>query len=480
MGGLAQAVLASLDTGPLDPELLARAGDPEPERSVEALHAAMEHPDLGPHASTWLPALLTSARPGAGARSLVDLASRYSRTGGGRLDLAARPALPRVLGSSAFLSRLLLRHPNWADDLLGDPPAAPGEDGSTEVEPDWTSIRIAKYRGLLRIAGRDLLGRPFEQSPTELSDLADGCLRAGLACAASEVDVPAPALFALGKLGGRELNFSSDVDLLFVYDDTEDPAARHAEVENVVRRLKRNLEVASEDGFAYRVDLDLRPEGRTGTVANSVESALNYYETFGAEWERQMLLRLRHVAGEPEAARQFEAGLAPFVYRRLIDPGAIARVREMKAKIESERRAAGRDLEHDLKEGPGGIRDVEFLVQALQLFHGGSQPGLRDGNVLRILEQLRSLELLPERVTACLSEAYVFLRRAEHSVQLAEEQQTHKMPRDVAGQTALARRMGYADELGSQARERMLETWTDLRSQVRAEFEALVLDTGHA
>jgi glutamate-ammonia-ligase adenylyltransferase len=292
-----------------------------------------------------------------------------------------------------------------------------------------------------------------------------------------ETDAPAPALFALGKLGGYELNFSSDVDLLFVYGApaAADDLTLNARLARLVQLFKRQLEARSEDGLAYRIDLDLRPEGRPGALANSVEAALYYYETFGAEWERQMLIRLRYIAGPRDVADRFAAGIEPFVFRHAIDLGAIRRVREMKQRIEQERREAGRDLELELKEGPGGIRDVEFLVQALQLFHGGRSADLRTGNVELALARLAQHGLLPEAAATLLRDSYLWLRRAEHAVQLVEERQTQRFPRDPAAQLALARRMGYRDEQGARARDRLLDDWTRVRAQVRQQFENLVL-----
>jgi len=378
-----------------------------------------------------------------------------------------------VLGASNFLARRLLTQPTWIDDLAGDPPAAP----TRAPEAEWDAIRLTKYRGLLRIAARDLAGRPFAESLRELADLADRCLAAALACAALETGLAPPALFALGKLGGRELNFSSDVDLVFVY--LRNPASEVLEENQrfaaVIRGFKTGLETPTRDGFGYRVDLDLRPEGPTGVLANSVEAALGYYESFGAEWERQMLIRLRAVAGPEDAATAFAEGIAPFVYRRLIDPRVMHDVHAMKDRIEDERSRDGRDLNFDLKEGPGGIRDVEFLTQSLQLFFGGRHPELRTGNVLDTLVILEDLALLPADVTRSLSDAYLWLRRAEHAVQLVEEQQTARFPSDSQSQIALARRMGYADAEGSAARDRLLEDWTAVRNETRAHFDALVL-----
>lgn len=476
MDALADTFISQLEHRKPDPQLLARVGDEDPVRGVGDFVDAAQHADLATNTRLWVPPLLRSARPAFGARCLFDLAERC-RENGTPLDLARTPSVPAVLGASNFLARRLLSHPDWITDLAGDIPPAPGLD---PIEPEWSAIRVAKYRGLLHIAARDILHRSFAESLRELSDLADRCLVAGLTCAEREIGTPAPALFGLGKLGGRELNFSSDVDLLFVYTPApeRDPLQENHDVALLIRHLKSHMEAPTVDGFGYRVDLDLRPEGPTGVLANSVDAALGYYEAFGAEWERQMLIRLRGVAGPVEARETFASNITPFIYRRLIDPGVMDSVRAMKERIESERREAGRDLEGDLKEGPGGIRDVEFLVQSLQLFFGGRHSELRSGNVLDSLDALRELELLPEPVTRSLSDAYLWLRRAEHSVQLPEEQQTAAFPRDPLHQLGLARRMGYADAEGGAARDRMLEDWTAVRNETRAHFDALVLREG--
>lgn len=474
MESLAAAFLARLEQGEPDPEALRTVGAPDPEAAAAAFLRASREPELAATREVWVPALLRSARPGFGAQCLAELAHKRRAAGCEPLDLNRAPALPLVLGSSNFLARLLLRRPDWADELSGRPPPPPDP---ARFEADWTEIRLAKYRGLLRIAGRDLMGCRVDESLRELSDLADRCLTAALDRAALETDAEAPVLFALGKLGGRELNFSSDVDLLFVYaaEPEEDDLERNRAVGRLIHRFKGQLDAPSEDGFGYRVDLDLRPEGRSGVLANSVAAALNYYETFGAEWERQMLIRLRPVAGPGPVAEAFARDITPFVYRSLIDPSVMRKVREMKARIEAERRKAGRDLEVNLKEGPGCIRDVEFLVQSLQLFYGARAPELRTGNVLDALATLGRLGLLPEAASSALAETYRWLRRTEHALQLAEEQQTHEFPRDRVGQLALARRLGYDDAEAETARERLLDHWTAVRSEVRGHFEALVL-----
>jgi len=478
MQELGRAFAHSLSQGSPDPALIARAGESDPERAAAAFAAAAKHPALGAAIGRWAAALLASARPGFGAEQLLALAERHDAVCGGPIPDAALPHAAAVMGASNFLARLLVREPARVADLVDAsdgglpaalPPSAPA--------PEWSAIRAYKYRGLLRITARDLAGRPFEASPRELSDLADVCLTSALACAAAETATEAPCLLALGKLGGRELNFSSDVDLLFVYDapDQATDWARNEAVAPLIRRFKQGLEKPHEDGFAYRVDLDLRPEGAQGALANSVDAALTYYEGFGHEWERQAMIRLRVVGGDTAAGQRFEHGIAPFVFRRLIDPGVPRAVRAMKTRIEEERLRAGRDLEVDLKEGPGGIRDVEFLVQALQLFFGGRHPTLRRGSVPEVLRALASERLMPEGTVDELVDAYLWLRRAEHALQLVEERQTRSFPREPAAQVALARRMGYAEPDGSRARDRLLDDWTAVRAGVRTEFDALVL-----
>ncbi len=247
-----------------------------------------------------------------------------------------------------------------------------------------------------------------------------------------------------------------------------------------VQELKRRLEERTQDGFGYRVDLDLRPEGPPGPLVRSVDATLAYYELRGAEWERQMLLRLRPVAGSPAAREAFARGIEPFVYRKSIDPGVIRSVRAMKDRIERERRAAGRDLANNLKEAPGGIRDVEFTVQALQLFSAGRHPELRTGNVLDALDALEAQGFVPGEPAEALRDGYLWLRRAEHALQLAEEQQTARVPRDPADQIALARRMGYAEEAGEDARERWRADRERVHARVREQFEALVLEEASA
>ncbi len=473
MEPLAKQLLKRLARGEPDPQAFAQVGAPEPAASADAFLRASRHADLAAAPERWAPPLLISARPGFGADRLVTVADA-ARAAGTPLDLARTPTLPAVLGASNFLGRLLSRRPEWLCELEGNPPPAPPVQ---PVPEDWNAIRAAKYRGLLRITPRDLAGRPFAESPGELSELADRCLTAALALAGRETGTQAPVLFALGKLGSGELNYSSDVDLLFVYEPPPglDPLEYHQAVGRLIRQLKSQLEQHTADGFGFRVDLGLRPEGRTGVLANSVEAALAHYESFGAEWERQMLLRLRAVTGPDDAAAAFSEGIRPFVFRRLSDAGILDQVRDMKTRIETERRQAGRNIDADVKEGPGCIRDVEFFVQSLQLFFGGREPGLRSGSVIRVLEELGRRELLPDAIASALAGAYLWLRRLEHALQMVEERQKVRFPSEPEEQLALARRMGYAEVQAATARANLLEDWTSVRNEVRGHFDALVL-----
>ncbi len=470
--------LSSLERGDPATGILAEVGEPDPAKAAQGFSQALRLPELASCVDAWGPRLLLSARPGFGAHRLAELALRRREACGANLDPTRAPALAPLLGTSNFLARLLLRHPEWVDGLAGDPPA-PLPDAPPAA--DWRAIRLAKYEGLLRIVARDVLGCPFEEILRDLSDLADRCLTAALERAAHETAVAPPALLALGKLGGRELNFSSDVDLLFVYE-TAGPEAdltRNREVAQLVQLLKRELETPTEDGFVYRVDLDLRPEGRDGVLANSVDALITYYESFGRDWERQMLIRLRTVVDAPPAAEAFARGIRPYVYSRHVGPDLLGSVRAMKSRIETEHRQAGRDLEADLKEGPGGIRDVEFLVQGLQLFYGGHHHELQTGNVLDALRGLARLGILGQEAASALSDSYTWLRRAEHALQVADERQTRRMPRAADEQVALARRMGYGESAGPRARARMLDDWTAVRTEVRSQFEALTLGGGN-
>jgi len=248
---------------------------------------------------------------------------------------------------------------------------------------------------------------------------------------------------AFGKLGGEELNYSSDIDLLGLYDDGEaaDAAPLYT---GLMKAVGLDLSTPTEDGNAYRVDLRLRPYGRAGALAYAASDLEAYYRDVASLWEIQALLKLRPVAGDRGAGAAFLDRVRE-VLRQRRDPGEIRRsirhMRETAMRMQSVRGEAAIDV----KIGLGGLRDIEFLVQGLQLIHAPDRPGILTGNTLEGLSRLRAADLLPADVAGRLEEDYIFLRRVEHGLQILEDRQIHALPSDEAELTALARRM-----LGSQ------------------------------
>src|SRR6184192_3882484 len=267
------------------------------------------------------------------------------------------------------------------------------------------------------------------------------------------------AILALGKLGGGELNHSSDVDLVFLYSD-EDQLAPHISYHEFFNRLgKRILETLSTPhpaGSLFRVDLRLRPEGSAGPLARSLESMENYYAGFGETWERLALIKARGIAGSRELAYEFLRQHQPFIYPTSATPDLLEEIANIKRRIE--RDVVGPDkLQRDVKLGIGGIREIEFIVQALQLIHGAQHPFLQEPSMLKALRALRQLHLLPREEVLALDNAYRFLRRVEHRVQIEAEQQTHIVPAEPESLLRLARslRFSVAKDFTVALRDRM-------------------------
>ncbi len=262
-----------------------------------------------------------------------------------------------------------------------------------------------------------------------LSDVADAAIEVAGRVTQAELTAqrgPPPcawAVIGMGKLGSRELNLSSDIDLIYVYESDADPNA-HAWFRRFFTRLTKRLNDRTEDGFVYRVDLDLRPEGSTGPICNSLPACERYYEAWGHPWERIAWVRARPVAGDGPLGQAMIEALEPFVYRRHLDLGALDEVATMKQEID----AKAHDLPRNIKLGPGGIREVEFFAHALQLVHGGRNPALRTRSTLEALDRLALDGLVSDRTRATLSAAYLYLRTLENQIQLIEDRQTHILP----------------------------------------------------
>lgn len=322
-------------------------------------------------------------------------------------------------------------------------------------------LRRFRRREMVRIAWRDLAGySPLAGVVGDLSALADACIRLALEklydwhvarwgrpCNAAGEEQQLVVL-GMGKLGARELNFSSDIDLIYAYaeeGETRDGPRSLSNQEFFIRLAQRlgyvlgNLTV---DGFVFRVDTRLRPFGESSPLALSFDAMENYYQVHGREWERYALIKARVVAGPVQAGKELLALLKPFVYRRYVDFGAFEALREMKARINREVQRKG--MEDNVKLGAGGIREVEFIGQAFQLIRGGREPLLRQREILVILDVLRDIRLLPDFVVTELQQAYVFLRTTEHRLQEYQDRQTHSLPEDEVQRERLAWSMGHA------------------------------------
>jgi len=326
-------------------------------------------------------------------------------------------------------------------------------------------LRRWKRRELLRIAVRDLLG--FAELPAvgrELAALAEGCLQAALSLAGDgEQRI---TVVGMGKLGGRELNYSSDVDVLFVHEGDSTAAERAA------RALMTTMAQPTPYGIVFRTDADLRPEGRSGPLSRSLDAYKAYWDKWASTWEFQALIKARPVAGDAELARAFMAAAEPHVWPERLDPDAVREVRMMKARAEEEVSRRGL-TDREIKRGRGGLRDIEFAVQLLQLVHGRQDPGIRSPNTLEALEELGQRGYVDTSQVRTLDAAYRFLRTVEHRLQLAEEAQVHSLPSDAAGRTHLARVLGYRDEGASTALERFEAAHRRHQAQVRSIHEKL-------
>ena len=353
------------------------------------------------------------------------------------------PGLVRLLGFSTWAVDLLVAHPDELSSVEDDRPrtrAALDEELRGDVErlglPD--GLRRFRRRAILRIAARDLAGASFDDVASEITAVADACI--GAACNAAAPS--GVAVIALGKLGGEELNYASDVDVVFVHEGGGRDRQRDAE--RACAALVRLLSEPGADGIALRVDATLRPGGGRAPLSRSLDAMRMYYEGEAATWERQALIKARPVAGDRELGMAFVEAVAPFVFPAELAPSAIDEVRRVKVRLEEYVRAAGK-AGVEVKRGRGGIRDVEFAVQLLQIVHGDRDERLREPNTLRALAVLADEGYVARDDAAVLADAYRFLRVLEHRLQIERDLQTHELPADQAARTILARSLGMAD-----------------------------------
>ncbi len=375
------------------------------------------------------------------------------------------PAAIRLLGSSRWAADLLVQHPEETEALADLRARAPAElaaelAGDVGRRGVLDGLRLFRRRAMLRVAARDLGGAPFEDVVAEITAVAEACLAAACEVAAPE----GLAVVALGKLGGAELNYASDVDLLFVHAEA---GPEHQERwERRTAELIRSLAEPTAEGIALRVDATLRPGGRGGALARSLEAMRSYYATEAATWERQALIKARPVAGDVGLGAAFVEAVTPFVYPEHLPPQAIDEVRRVKVRLEEYVRARGK-AGTEVKRGRGGIRDVEFAVQLLQIVHGRRDERLREPNTLRALGILAAEGYVAEDDADALARAYRFLRTLEHRLQIVRDLRTHELPQDRAALARLARSMGLD---GPEALREEHTRWTSL---VRGLHEAL-------
>src|SRR5881396_3580216 len=325
--------------------------------------------------------------------------------------------------------------------------------GDSIAQQDFAALRFWKGREMTRVALRELANvAPLEETTAELSQIAEICIRRVFEHWNAEFRkrYGSPnaefAILGLGKLGGSELNHSSDVDLLFLYSE-EGQLTPHISYHEFFNRLgKKILETFSTPhpaGSLFRIDLRLRPEGSAGPLARSLESMENYYAGFGETWERLALIKARGIAGSRELAYEFLRQHQPFIYPKSATPDLLEEIANLKRRIE--RDIVGSDkLHRDVKLGRGGIREIEFIVQALQLTHGARHPFLQEPSMLKALRALRELDLLPPEEVLALDGAYRFLRRVEHRLQIEAEQQTHTVPEEPEALGRLARSLRFS------------------------------------
>jgi glutamate-ammonia-ligase adenylyltransferase len=403
----------------------------------------------------------------AAARNPLAVGTLFQR------DPDALPTLLQILSTSQHLSELLIADPESFDLLRlteGRPyrRQALVEELATEVavlDQDHAVLRALrrfKRRETLRISYGDIVREQSLRTVTlQVSYLADAILEAALGAAWRKVcekrGTPRgpdgqPAQFVvlgMGKLGGAELNYSSDVDLIFLYDvdgrtDGRRPITNGELFDRLGREIVRLLAEPTDLGIAYRVDLRLRPEGERGPVAQSIANALHYYDVRGRTWERQAYIKARPVAGDLELGHQFLRKLEPWIYRRYLSRADITEIKALKRRIEKQTRRNGAHA-RDVKTGRGGIRDVEFVIQFLQLLNGGDLPGLRTASTLEAIAQLESVGCLSNQERSLLEANYSFLRKTEHRLQIMFDLQTHLLPERRDELRKLALRMGYVD-----------------------------------
>ncbi|MDE0580975.1 MAG: bifunctional [glutamine synthetase] adenylyltransferase/[glutamine synthetase]-adenylyl-L-tyrosine phosphorylase [Acidimicrobiia bacterium] len=404
--------------------------------------------------------LIASCPWPADARSLIDDL--------GITDERRARAAAMLAGASRSMSKAVRRDPS----LLGvlDPPSEFATEKMSLVAPDdddsLDGLRRWKRRQLLRIALRDLLGEAdLATVGRELSLLADACFVRALEIAD---EGPPLAIIGMGKLGGNELNYASDVDIVFAHEGDSAAAARRA------RKVLEILTAFTPEGQVYRVDIELRPEGGAGALSRTPEAFGTYFDRWAVPWERQAYIKTRLSAGDPELGNAFFDAIKPGVWGENLEADTVPHLRALKLRVEESAKLKG---DRELKKGPGGLRDIEFTVQLLQLVHGRTDPTIRSPNTLTALRQLSWGEYIDQADAVHFTTAYIHLRTVEHRVQLRDERQTHELPTGEADQVWAARASGFESLEAFQASH--LRHQTSVREIHQRIFYRQTLDRMH-
>ncbi|OGL40548.1 MAG: hypothetical protein A3C43_01420 [Candidatus Schekmanbacteria bacterium RIFCSPHIGHO2_02_FULL_38_11] len=429
-------------------------------------------------------------------------------------DINAFSSVIKVFGTSQFLSNIILNNPDYLKKVLNAETLKSEKDVDVmlkemDVDEDnltqdavTEKLRTFKNREFLRIGARDILGiAPLPVITEEISSLASACLEAACRfaektlrktygipyCRAKNGELKESrfCIIGLGKLGGWELNYSSDIDIIYIYSTDEGETSGvesngkeknkitlHEYYTKIAEIINKLISSSTEQGNVFRLDLRLRPEGRSGDMVNSLRSMEIYYESWGQTWERQMLLKAKPVAGDMELGRDFSELVKPFIYRKHLDFQAIQEIKEMKEKINLSVSSRGEML-NDVKLGYGGIREVEFFIQALQLIYGGRDEKIIDANTLKALKKLCENKYISADEHTTLVKGYTFLRMVEHRIQLLEGRQEHSFPSEEKKLKKFARKVGYFPEREADEKERFLNDYKFFTNEIRKIFDKL-------
>ncbi|MBO0799361.1 MAG: glutamate-ammonia-ligase adenylyltransferase, partial [Blastocatellia bacterium] len=496
----------------LDPRqaiaLLGPYGFKEPARADANLQALADEPTDRRLLADILEDLLSCVAQSADPDQALNYFERFARAAVNRTHLFSYlkdspytlEILARAFGGSQYMSEILIRDPVYLY-WLADPQTLYRQRKKSEIardilralkritteEKQFDFLRAVKRREMLHIGMRDLLRLcSVQDTLSALSLLAEvlisAALRISVAALEREYGIHARrfrgfTILGMGKLGGGELNFSSDVDLIYL----RGPEVETAETESIAsteyfRRLAQKVTQALSDitneGYIYRVDLRLRPEGRLGDIAYTLDGFRRYYYSRGETWERLALLKTWPVAGDMRLGKEFLALVAPFIYDRELDHAALNEVRRMKQKI-ARKMAVSKEWGRNVKLGFGGIREIELIAQSLQVAFGNRFHEIRERNTLRALAALCAHSLISEEERTALSEAYVFLRDVENKLQMVNDAQTHAIPAANGELNAFARMMGYSGEGQLSASDGFLSDYRRHTARVNGIYEGI-------